>query len=84
MLLTFIKLPFVIEIFVLSNFDWPFYTGFTVPCKPSNLDVRWSTTPKALYGPYCMKTSALAGMLIHFSCSMHRNNPSTNKKAFIN
>ena len=27
---TFIKLPFVIEIFVLSIFEWPFYTGFTV------------------------------------------------------
>ena len=30
MLLTFIKLPFVIKIFVLSIFEWPFYTGFTV------------------------------------------------------
>ena len=30
-LLTFIKLPFVIKIFVLSIFEWPFYTGFTVP-----------------------------------------------------
>ena len=30
-LLTFIKLPFVIKIFVLSFFEWPFYTGFTVP-----------------------------------------------------
>ena len=29
-LLTFIKLPFVIKIFVLSIFDWPFYTSFTV------------------------------------------------------
>ena len=29
-LLTFIKLPFVIKIFVLSTFEWPFYTGFTV------------------------------------------------------
>ena len=29
-LLTFIKLPFVIKIFVLSFFEWPFYTGFTV------------------------------------------------------
>ena len=29
-LLTFIKLPFVIEIFVLSIFEWRFYTGFTV------------------------------------------------------
>ena len=28
---TFIKLPFVINIFVLSIFKWPFYTGFTVP-----------------------------------------------------
>ena len=26
---TFIKLPFVIKIFVLSIFEWPFYTGFT-------------------------------------------------------
>ena len=27
---TFIKLPCVIKIFVLSIFEWPFYTGFTV------------------------------------------------------
>ena len=27
---TFIKLPFVIKIFVLSIFEWPFYTGFAV------------------------------------------------------
>ena len=26
---TFIKLPFVLKIFVLSIFKWPFYTGFT-------------------------------------------------------
>ena len=29
-LLTFIKLPIVIKIFVLSILEWPFYTGFTV------------------------------------------------------
>ena len=29
---TFIKLPFVIQTFVLSIFEWPFYTGFTVCC----------------------------------------------------
>ena len=29
-LLTFIKLSFVIEIFVSPIFEWPFYTGFTV------------------------------------------------------
>ena len=28
--MTFIKLPFVIKIFVLSIFEWPFYTGFIV------------------------------------------------------
>ena len=27
---TFIKLPFVIKIFVLSIFEWPFYIGFTL------------------------------------------------------
>ena len=27
-LMTSIKLPFVIKIFVLSIFEWPFYTGF--------------------------------------------------------
>ena len=26
---TFIKLPFVIKIFVFSIFEWPFYTGFS-------------------------------------------------------
>ena len=30
---TFIKLPVVIETFVLSIFEWPFYTGFTVSLK---------------------------------------------------
>ena len=29
-LLASIKLPFVIKIFVLSIFEWPFHTGFTV------------------------------------------------------
>ena len=30
-LLTFIKLPFGIKIFVSSIFEWPFYIGYTVP-----------------------------------------------------
>ena len=30
---TFIKLPFVIKIFVSSIFEWRFYTGFTVTGK---------------------------------------------------
>ena len=33
---TFIKLPFVINIFVLSIFEWPFYTNFQ---KESSKDV---------------------------------------------
>ena len=27
---TFVKLPFVLKIFVMSIFEWSFYTGFTV------------------------------------------------------
>ena len=30
---TFIKVTFVIKILVLSTFEWPFYTGFTVCIK---------------------------------------------------
>ena len=33
---TFIKLPVVIKTFVLSVFEWPFYTGFTVIEKAIN------------------------------------------------
>ena len=36
-LLTCIKLPFVIKTFVLSTFEWPFYTGFTVLHIPVNV-----------------------------------------------
>ena len=32
MLSTFIKLPFVIKIFVLSIFEWSLKTGFTEQC----------------------------------------------------
>ena len=36
---TCIKLPFVIKIFVLSIFEWPFYTGSTVPERgPTDVD----------------------------------------------
>ena len=41
---TFIRLPFVIKIFCLSIFEWPFYTGFTVQGnflqKPLNTNTR--------------------------------------------
>ena len=45
---TFIKLPFVIKIFVLSVFEWPFSTGFTVNLfaiyKNENLNA-WKVAP---------------------------------------
>ena len=37
---TFIKLPFVIKIFVLSIFEWPFYTGFTVVLSNFFLSIK--------------------------------------------
>ena len=40
-LLTLIKLPFVIKIFVLSIFEWPFYTGFTVPREGMSQNVAF-------------------------------------------
>ena len=39
-LLICIKLPFVINTFVLSTFEWPFYTGFTV--EPKRWHADWS------------------------------------------
>ena len=44
---TFIKLPIVIKIFILSIFEWPFYTGFSVClsiCRDSGEKRRLQTT----------------------------------------
>ena len=50
-LLTFIKQPFVIKIFVLSIFEWPFYTGFTVVYAISE------AVPNAMdINKYCIST----------------------------
>ena len=38
--LTFIELPFVIKNFILSIFEWPFYTGFTVHIKQDGDEKR--------------------------------------------
>ena len=58
---TFIKLSFVIKIFVLFIFEWPFYTGFTVWQMPLlNVHADISNTARSLnYGlsfhlhPFC-------------------------------
>ena len=41
---TFIKLPFVIKIFVLSIFEWPLKTGFTVSGRQMNSQLHKSLT----------------------------------------
>ena len=40
--MTFIKLPVVINPFVLSIFEWPFYTGFTVVSEVGVLITEFS------------------------------------------
>ena len=50
-LLTFIKLPFVIKIFVLSIFEGPFYTGFTETLSKVSvlMDSKYSTIKELHY-----------------------------------
>ena len=43
-ILTFIKLPFVIKIVVVSFFDWPFYAGFTVHFCSENTRISLNIT----------------------------------------
>ena len=45
---TFIKLPFVIETYVLSFFEWPFYTGFTVISYTRTCPPVCGDNPRAL------------------------------------
>ena len=42
-LLSFIKLPFVNKIFVLSIFEWPLKTGFTVHCTTLSVSAKMFT-----------------------------------------
>ena len=42
-LLTFIKLPYVIKIFVLSIFEWPLKAGFTVFISSVEISVHPDT-----------------------------------------
>ena len=50
-LLTCIKPPFVIRIFVLSIFEWPFYTSFTVIYFIIFSDKQTILSPVVLCGP---------------------------------
>ena len=59
-LLTFIKLPFVIKIFVLSIFEWPLKTGFTVYIAAkignglSSQGLIGIKGPEPNFGTYCL------------------------------
>ena len=66
-LLTFIKLPSVIKIFVLSNFEWPFYTGCE---KKSEYDqeLPQSKTGQVRLEPVC---SAIATRLTIETLHIH-------------
>ena len=44
-LTTFIKLPFVIKIFVSSIFEWPFKTGISVYLIEGNIYDWFSVSP---------------------------------------
>ena len=51
-LLTFIKLPFVIKIFVLSIFERPFCTGFTVLYLFKSGSPEYSLITLSIYNVY--------------------------------
>ena len=52
---TFIKLPVVIKNFVLSIFEWLFYTGFTVVCLISGYIVNSEIFARILFSLIALK-----------------------------
>ena len=59
-LLTFIKLPFVIKIFVLSICEWSFYTGITVICSSRSLSTIFPPYDKGLISYHTVPWQVLA------------------------
>ena len=55
----FIKQPFVIKIFVLSIFEWPFYTGFTRVRSGSVTVVEYLTRDREVLGSSLTGVTAL-------------------------
>ena len=62
-LLTFIKLPIVIKIFVLSFFEWPLKTGFTV----GFFMLLYMQIFFFIYHAYNVKMPTIVGILIFMS-----------------
>ena len=71
-LLTFIKLPIVIKIFVLSIFEWPFYTGFTVLNLHGTREGD-QTAPRGAFrlGTLCFHSLQAIDLTIHFIIMEH-------------
>ena len=85
-LLTFIKLPFVIKSFVLSILGWPFYTGFTVLEMPFSfmyVFVCLCSNISSSYGAMYRVKSGIFGQTTKFgqrSCLFHTSNIGINNK----
>ena len=65
-LLTFIKLPFVIKIFVLSSFEWRLKTGFTVYCLDCDIPNCTFNVPMLKY--ICLDFDITVPMLKFIYC----------------
>ena len=76
-LLTFIELPFVIKIFVLSIFEWPFYTGFSVLICQC---IFYCLFSYELADLFC-HLSTFMGLLFTFQCPLV---PSHNLLSWVN
>ena len=72
--MTFIKLPFVIKIFVLSIFDWPFYTASAIYAKYIMVNYqcyfyyRWYTKDENMV-PISYVLSSISTHLPDFICN---------------
>ena len=76
-LLTFIRLSFVIKIFALFIFEWPFYTGFNVPIWYTERQKTWGLVQNIANGhiyPYpAIKIFALKCLLLITSAAYIQN-----------
>ena len=77
---TFIKLPFIIKIFVFSIFEWPFYTGFNVyicpeyvVCFLSLLHFRLDFLMEANNMIPYQEQSDLGPYCLQFTCRLSKN-----------
>ena len=75
-LTTFIKLPLVIKTFVLSIFEWPFYTGFTVQqyCMEMVMQTMEASSEILVLNAYmtCACTKVQSGKILPYSYKQTR------------